>query len=47
MTVFLAATIELSVDHRIWLSWILGALVFGASIWVLSQAIAGRSTTAA
>lgn len=47
MAVFLAATIELSVDHRIWLSWMLGALVFGASLCALSQAIAGKSTGAA
>jgi len=29
------AVVELSVDHRIWLSWVLGALVFTASLCIL------------
>ena len=35
------AVIELSVDHRIWLSWVLGTLVFTTSICVLHH----RSST--
>ncbi|WP_208696190.1 O-antigen ligase family protein [Mesorhizobium sp. M8A.F.Ca.ET.057.01.1.1] len=29
------AVVELSVDHRIWLSWVLGTLVFAAGICIL------------
>ncbi|BCG89472.1 hypothetical protein MesoLj113c_55820 [Mesorhizobium sp. 113-3-9] len=32
----IVAVVELSVDHRIWLSWVLGALVFTASICILN-----------
>lgn len=30
------AVVELSVDHRIWLSWVLGALVFAAGVCILN-----------
>ena len=36
MSIFLATVIELSVDHRIWLSWMQGTLIFGVSICVLA-----------
>ncbi|MEO5757060.1 MAG: O-antigen ligase family protein [Mesorhizobium sp.] len=39
---FMIAVIELSVDHRIWLSWMLGTLVFTASICLLHhRSVAG------
>jgi hypothetical protein len=33
--IFLGFLVELSVDHRIWLSWLQGAAVFAASAVVL------------
>jgi hypothetical protein len=36
MSIFLATVIELSVDHRIWLSWMQGTLIFGVCICVLA-----------
>jgi hypothetical protein len=36
MSIFLATVIELSVDHRIWLSWMQGTLIFGVCVCVLA-----------
>jgi hypothetical protein len=33
--IFLGFIVELSVDHRIWLSWVQGIAVFAASVIVL------------
>ncbi|QPC94091.1 O-antigen ligase family protein [Mesorhizobium sp. INR15] len=43
----MVAVIELSVDHRIWLSWTLGTLAFAASICVLHhRSVAGTQHAA-
>jgi O-antigen ligase len=36
ISIFLATIIELSVDHRIWLSWMQGTLIFGVCVCVLA-----------
>jgi hypothetical protein len=43
--VLLGTVVELSVDHRIWLSWVQGALVFGIVLLVLTALKATETST--
>jgi hypothetical protein len=39
MLMFLCLLVELSVDHRLWLSWVYGTLIFAAVVSVLAVRI--------
>ncbi|MES2749763.1 MAG: O-antigen ligase family protein [Pseudomonadota bacterium] len=43
---FMTAIIELSVDHRIWLSWVLGTIIMAASVCILHhRSLVGEATS--